>query len=569
MSQEEKASSPMQYSRVNTQSQHAPQNTQRHFLADLLFVLCAALIAWTSLQGCVELSSSGAMFDSDLGTYAQGMAAREHPEYFVNDEVLKNVTHHNSIWNLQTKLGELLTPGDAYAVGLMRSGSLCIFLYYIAWYAFGRALFGRPAFALLLVLVQSITCWVGWGTFWGITLENPIPRVWFSALYPFLLWGCMKALAKPNLQPLVMLACGLSVWVHSISALTVGAMTFLAFFLFKPEKISLLTHCARSLAGLVLFFIPVLAFLWPTLSEEHVLSSADLEILTSVFSIRYAKDYGAPLQQLINYVTNYTLKMPLFPAALVALWLVRKKGSAQLGTLVRLYAPFVLAIILVVLFSFAEGYWARQQGHMPLGHELVRGARFLIPLAWIVLVAGVYCVVGTRKLPVRCLACCILAALLVFSADKQLIFALHTLHLDSISIHKQEIDSYAHEAQQKTEAFAALKKYTNVGDVVFCNQPEAGIRHLALRGIAYSFKDGANAFYDRDVDRGRKWLKYTGMMHQSTTSYIDAWLYSGVQWLLSDRVQDSSLLEKYGTIVWKNQSWLLVRKGQEREQDLR
>lgn len=60
----------MQYSRVNTQSQHAPSNTQRHFLADLLFALCAALIAWTSLQGCVELSSSGAMFDSDLGTYA-------------------------------------------------------------------------------------------------------------------------------------------------------------------------------------------------------------------------------------------------------------------------------------------------------------------------------------------------------------------------------------------------------------------------------------------------------------------------------------------------------------------
>ena len=43
--------------------------------------------------------------------------------------------------------------------------------------------------------------------------------------------------------------------------------------------------------------------------------------------------------------------MPLFPAALAALWLVHKRGSAQLKQLVRLYAPFVLAIILVVLFS--------------------------------------------------------------------------------------------------------------------------------------------------------------------------------------------------------------------------
>ena len=549
-----------------------------HLCCDVLFVLCAALCSWASLQGIMDLSAAGVMLDSDLGTYAQGMAARAHPECFVNDVVLKNVTHHNSIWNVQTALASWLAPDGAYATGLLRSGAVGIFFYLVFWYGLGRFLFVHPSLALLLVAFQCITCWVGWGTFWGVFMDDPVPRVWFAGLWPLIVLGTLQALPRPQLRPLVLLACGLSVWVHSISALTAGAMTFLAFFLARDPKTSLARHLGLCLTGLVCFLGPVFCFLWPTLSDEHVLNSADLAVLSELFRLRYAADYHAPLATLGEFLHTYLLQVPLIPLALAGLVLAVRRGSPRLKGLAGLSLPFVLAMALVVAFSFAEGLWARQQGHMPLGHELVRGARFLIPLCWLAIVAGFACVCENRPMARRATALAAVAAVLVLAPDRQLLAGLQTVHLSSLNVHSATMHDYAERARLKEEALAALQASTQPGDMVFCNVPEAAIRYRALRGLVYSFKDGANAFYDRDPDRARQWLHYTALFRAEPAGYVTAWLESGTLWLLTSRMEDRDLLERYGTIVYASESpasgasassgtasgtpggWLLVRR---------
>ena len=170
------------------------------------------------------------------------------------------------------------------------------------------------------------------------------------------------------------------------------------------------------------------------------------------------------------------------------------------------------------------------------------------------------------------------AAVLVLAPDRQLLAGLQAVHLSSLNVHSATMHDYAERARLKEEALAALQASTQPGDMVFCNVPEAAIRYRALRGLVYSFKDGANAFYDRDPDRARQWLRYTALFRAEPAGYVTAWLESGTPWLLTSRMEDRDLLERYGTIVYASESpasgasassgtasgtpggWLLVRR---------
>lgn len=99
----------------------APASTQggpacRYRLWDMFVLVLAACYAWAALQGVLSISVGGAQLDSDLATYAQGMAGADHPELFALDPVLRAVTPANSIWNLERFTARLLTPGSDYVV---------------------------------------------------------------------------------------------------------------------------------------------------------------------------------------------------------------------------------------------------------------------------------------------------------------------------------------------------------------------------------------------------------------------------------------------------------------------
>ena len=284
---------------------------RRYRLWDLLALALAACYAWAALQGVLSISVGGAQLDSDLATYAQGMAGADHPELFVLDPVLRAVTPANSIWNLERFTARLLTPGNDYVVGLFRAGALAIFIFYAGWYLLGRWLFGSPGPAFLLALLAGVTVWVEWGTFWGIAQSDPVPRVFFAALWPFLLLGALAAQERPLLRPPAMLAAGLCMWVHGISALNTGAMFFLAFALHRPQGQSLVAHLVNCVFCLVLYFIPVLAFLWPSLTQTHAFSAADMAVFQELFNLRWQEDYGRLGERLAHLVSFSSPMLPL------------------------------------------------------------------------------------------------------------------------------------------------------------------------------------------------------------------------------------------------------------------
>ncbi|GKG93660.1 hypothetical protein CE91St38_16680 [Desulfovibrionaceae bacterium] len=536
---------------------------RRYRLWDLLALALAACYAWAALQGVLSISVGGAQLDSDLATYAQGMAGADHPELFVLDPVLRAVTPANSIWNLERFTARLLTPGNDYVVGLFRAGALAIFIFYAGWYLLGRWLFGSPGPAFLLALLAGVTVWVEWGTFWGIAQSDPVPRVFFAALWPFLLLGALAAQERPLLRPPAMLAAGLCMWVHGISALNTGAMFFLAFALHRPQGQSLVAHLVNCVFCLVLYFIPVLAFLWPSLTQTHAFSAADMAVFQELFNLRWQEDYGRLGERLAHLVSFSSPMLPLLCGGFAAWLIVRRRGGMRARRLAAMCPAFVLALVLVVLFSWAESRLAPEFGRLPLGHELVRGLRFLVPLSWLMIVAALACFRPRLSRAGRLLlAGGVTSAVLLLSQDRQYMAAQYAVS-QATGLPLPLLDD-AREAMRGAaayrEALDRLARLVPPGVPVFSDSDAMAVRYLAQRPLVHSFKDGYIFFYNKDVQGSRTWLRYNALMQRGPTGYIDAWLASGVPWLLSGRPRDKALLEPYGDVLWENGGWLIARR---------
>ena len=269
-------------------------------LADVAVLAAVLLFAFFAVRGSVLMSAEGALIDSDLATYAEGMAGAAHPHLFAEDPMLYSRTAGNSIKNLERMLAELLTSDDAFAIGLLRAGGVIVVVFYLSWYIFGRWLFGRRDFALLLVAAVSITVWVGFGTFWGITHSDPLPRVFHAAVFPWMLMLAILAIEQAALRPLAMLLAGLGMWLHGVSALNCGAMFFLAFFFHCPKSLSLPRHVLLCLLSLMAFFTPVLIFLWPSLGIGQVFTAEELSAFYDLFALRWQEDYGHISENLLS-----------------------------------------------------------------------------------------------------------------------------------------------------------------------------------------------------------------------------------------------------------------------------
>lgn len=532
----------------------------RGILADVLFLALALGLSLAAVHGNIELSGHGAVLDSDLSTYTASMAAQEHRELFPNDPVLHNATSHNSFVNASSILAKPFLEGVGYADAMLKGGGISIFAFFALWYLLGRFLFGSVSLATLLALVEGITCWVGYGTFWGVLHSDPVPRVFYAAIWPLFLLGAMAALRRPSLKPLMMLLAGVSVWCHGISAIATGAMLFCGFALLKSRDVPLKRHLGLCLAGLLAFFVPIAAFLAVSTAHRGPMSTDELAVMQELLRVRYVADYSAIWGDLASFLGEYTIRFPLFPLALAGIWLIRKKGDERLHSLTALYGPFVLGMAGVFLFSVFEGWLAGKMEQLPLGHELVRDVRFLIPLAWLAIVGGIACLVRERMFARRALVAVAAVLLFLGTPDRQFLAALHALHLDWATPYRETIIEEARNGEIRAEVFQALKELTRPRDLVACSRSELAIRYLSLRQLVHAHKDGANIFYDRDPDAARQWLRHNAMMEANPTGYVDVWLDSGAPWLLSDRPEDRKLLADHGDIVWEKYGWLIVRR---------
>lgn len=531
-----------------------------YWLCDLAFFICAALLAWLAYKGILPISANGAVMDSDLQTYAQGMARASLPDYFTNDPVLHAATPANSIPNLERAIGSWLAPENGWASGLLAAGAVAIFIFYAGWYCLGRWLFASPALAALLAIACGITVWVGWGTFWGVTHSDPVPRVFFGALFPFLLWLALLALNRSWLRPLAMLCCGLAIWAHGISALNCGAMFFVAFLFIRGPEASLKAHLANCAICLVAFFIPVLIFLWPALNPGKTFTKEELAVFHELFELRWREDYGQFFRRLANFLSPFGQAFPILAGGMAGWIVILFLGKPRQRLLCKIAPCFLLALFLVAGFSWLETSYAAQIGRPPMGHELPRGMKFLVPLAWLLAIGGIGCLAG--KIARRLILIGALVIIPLLTHDRQIEAAQYALaQMTGI---RMPLAAQAERDKAKAEEYAQtmreLERIVPKGEAVYCPEDAMATRYMALRPLAHSFKDGYAHFYNKDAARSAKWLELEKLAREGPDGFAKAWEASGAPWLLCRDSADKTAIEKIGEIKMIKNGWLLARK---------
>lgn len=544
-------------------------NSERHkklWIYDLIFLCSVGLYAWLTIIGNMELSAQGVLIDADLQTYAQGMAGESGREFFQADPVLGVPSPVNSLPNLQRFLAAFLAPEFGlpdhnqknWAAGLLRAGALAIFCFYAFWYALGRYIFKSPALAAILSLCSGVTVWVGWGTFWGVTHSDPVPRVFFAAIMPLLLILLFKALQKTWLRPVTMFCSGLCMWIHSFSAVNFGAMAFMVFLFIKPKNLNFREQIFNLILCLIFFSAPVMLFLWPSLTQKAQLTYDDLTLFREVLTTRWKEDFFNMGPRILAYFSWKSQAFPVFIFGIIGWFIVRLLGTDREKLVAKIYPPAILGLACVTFFCWLESSYASNFGRVPMGHELVRGLRFLIPLAWIMMVAGAGCILGAWLR--RFLLTGIIILLCFLTTDKQFIGAKYAIAKETGWPIAQEAAPIIKEAQEQKKLFEMVKQIVPEGQAVFAWGEAMPIRYISFRPLSYSFKDGYVFFYNKDRDGSRKWLENYAQS-RSPAGFIEAWKKSDAPWLLCPSNWNKNEIIKSGQIIKEEYGWVLVKKG--------
>jgi hypothetical protein len=500
--------------------------------------------------------------DSDLRCYAQNMAGRRHRALFGADPLLRDVTPANSFWNLENFTADLLTPGDNYALGLFRAGALCLTAHYAFFYLLGRRLFGAPSLACLLSLLMGVTVWFNFGTFWGAGFSDPTPRVFYAALWPLLLAGALESLDRAHWRPPVMLACGLCVYVHAISALCFGGMLFTAFLLHRADNTRPAAHLANAGLSLVLFFIPALFFLRLSLGQERAFSPEELAVFQEVFALRFREDHGDLAARLLSHVALESDTLPLLCGGLAGFVVTVRHGGRKAKKLASMYPGFLLGMALIGVFSWLEPQLAPRWGRLAMGQEFVRCVRFLAPLSWLMILSALACLWPYLHGGIRMFIVAAVAAAVLLSPGRWNMGAFYAFsrYIALPNVIQSRISENREQAENYRQALSALARLVPPGQAVFGTNEDMAVRYLALRPLAYSFKDGSSFLYNKDARGARDWLRMTTLAEQGPEGRIDAWKLSGADWLLTDRGQDRELIGRYGELVWQGQGRFIFRR---------
>ena len=533
---------------------------------DLLVVLCCAFFSYAAVQGILLLCPMGCGINTDLQNYAQVLEVSRNPAPFAADPLVHYLPNDPGLPNLLTMLAGLF-PADTTAISLVLAGGLAIFAQLVCWYVCGRILFGQAELAVLLTLLSSITWYWCFGTYWGTFHEEAVPRIFFNALWAFLLLLSCRSLDKNGPRYLCCFLTGLGVFVHSVSAFMCGGMFLTLFFLLPVEgwKHNVLRHLA-SIALCVLFLaLPMLAFLGMRVPLETPIPGS-YNLMRAIFDSRFANDWGNAWGSLAEHILLFSTTTPLIPlalAAMVLLFLKRRELPESCRPLATVLPLMLVGITAVCLVCSFEMFLSPRLGRMSMGREILRGTRFIIPICLVAITCALF--LCWRKLPRWSCVSLTLATAIVFlcvSPDRMVLAARYyicqTLHLSAQGAAEQMRVTNATEL----DALWAIKRLVPNNEPVFSPDNTLSVRYVARHPLHPVHKDGIILYYARDYALAWQWLREQEAFERND-SLSCIWKSTGTKWMLvhkrtlSQRGADLSLAP-----VYENSDWVLLRVSQ-------
>ena len=542
--------------------------TKWHFTGTDFFVaLACALFSYAAVQGILLLCPMGCGINTDLQNYAQVLEVSRNPAPFAADPLVNYLPHDPGLPNLLTILAGLF-PKDTTAISLVLAGGLAIFAQLFCWYICGRVLFGRAGLAVLLTLLSSITWYWCFGTYWGATHEEAVPRIFFNALWAFLLLLSCRGLERSMPRYLCCILTGLGVFVHSVSAFMCGGIFLTLFFLLPVGgwKHNVLRHLASILLCVVLLALPILAFLGMRVTLEAPFPGS-YNLVRTIFAARFAHDWGNVWERLLEQILLFSTTTPLIPlalAAMVFLFLKRRELPESCRPLATLLPLMLIGVAAVCLVCSLEMYLAPRLGRMSMGQEILRGTRFIIPVCLV----AITCVLLLfwRRLPPWSCTTLVLATtivLLCVSPDRMVLAARYyvcqTLHLPAQGAAEQ----MRRDNTTELDALLAIKRLVPKSEPIFSPDNTLSVRYVARHPLHPVHKDGIILYYARDYALAWQWLREQEAFARND-SLSSIWESTNTKWML---VHKHTLAQRGPEIslapVYENSDWLLFCRDTE------
>jgi hypothetical protein len=467
----------------------------RVLLAFLCFALAYFLLVWNGASPYVYVSG-------DTANTLSVLAAMAHPGAFAGDPVFGDPANYAFYRIVHIPLTRWLAGftgdyGTAYCLLL----APVLFLHLAGYYLLGRLLFPRPLHAALFSLLALVPISLGMGEYWGAHRDAQA-RLTFSALLPWLLAGAWLWRARPLLWPVLLLGAGALTYVHSLSAPVWGLALWLGMWGFLPARWSPWRKLAVMAATGAAFVLVMAPFALRFFAGNSAAFHGDRAELLEAMRVRLRPGSVHVWDNVREFFTPGLVALLAAGAAAVAL--LRAAGGARRegARLIGAWAAGVVGVS--VGLTWLLGLRHADGGVPSLDFFLVRGLRYLIPLALLALVWALVVWAEGRRAPAGAagrgplgrrgaVLAVLLAAVVVGGFRDQ-------LWRRTAELRHGHFFSLSPERRDYVAALDAVRQRTAPGaKVLVLGADELPVRYYALHPLVYSWKDGGFVvFGDKD-----------------------------------------------------------------------
>ncbi|CDP50635.1 hypothetical protein [Devosia sp. DBB001] len=362
-------------------------NVSRYLVSLFPFVVFLAIAAiWTSLtlSGAPQIVPT-----ADGGNVASIVAAQLYPDRFVDDPVFSNPQNFHFYQTLMIPAVAVLTrvTGDI-GTAFMLMGLPLLFVQMVGFYLLGRTLFGGRLWPLVLAVTSVPPVYVFAGELWGM-LSSPLTRSAFAAIFPFLMLAALRIRKSWHIAG-VMLLCGVSIYIHPVSAPSVALGILAMMTVAKPLEVGWPEHLAWAVVGGLLFVACAIPFALGFVGTFAQSQSGEVaRVLTETLRANVGGQYYSAVLAVEQFVVTVFLSAPVW---ILLVWVAAL--SAPFVLLARFHEKRVLLLLAFgvglaigsVGVSLLDQGVALLRGSHPIQIDLIRNIRFFVPLLLILLV---------------------------------------------------------------------------------------------------------------------------------------------------------------------------------------
>ncbi len=464
----------------------------------LVFAVAFQLERWKGYNPFIFL-------DSDAGQIVEFAAAWDNPEAFTGDALLGDVRRFRFYTTIHIPLIILLGKlTGSYGTGMVLLLGVHVFLMLTGFYVLGRTLFGSRFWGLVLAVLIFPEVSVYEKEIWGV-MWDPLPGFTFQALSPFLLAAAYRRRGRPSTWPWLMLAAGLLVYFHPVSAPSWCVGLWLGFAVAAPRDWTLLRRVwTQFKLGLpVVLAAAPFAIWYLAYHDTGTADPAQSALVQKALADRltpYDLSVVAALGSFVRWFNG-----PFFPQGYLALagavgMIVWRRGDRRSVLMVVAWYAGVLAFSIGVPGLSAFLSWLLDRS-VPLQIDLFRPVKYIVPFTAIFVIWPL--AEGWRRVDSRAPRGALAQAGLVALGLAVGVFwtSTHWYSFDYVLptvkawLAGRVMSDQSINAPRHIEAVRAVAAHTPTGARIMAASYPLAVRYTALRPVVYCFKDGGPLSY--------------------------------------------------------------------------